>query len=154
MLALCPGRCLLHHKRHWKLSDNFFSRHSVKREVSSSQWSNSHPFNFLYETRLYHGNAILQILYRRLKENYWRQQNIGRWKSIWFRGELSFCPKIIVGRQECTAKKIGVGTPFRGIAKWERCSVPTPNIKEDWCLQEFPHWTFLFHFSGTVLYTR
>jgi len=31
-----------------------------------SHWPNSHPFNFLYETRLYRGNAILEILCSRL----------------------------------------------------------------------------------------
>jgi len=39
-----------------------------KLAVGLSQWQNSHPFNFLYETRLYRGNEILQILYSRLKK--------------------------------------------------------------------------------------
>jgi len=35
-----------------------------------SQWPNSHPFNFLYEARLYRGNTILEILNSKLKTNY------------------------------------------------------------------------------------
>jgi len=33
-------------------------------------------------------------------------------KSIWIRAELNFCPKIVAGRQECIAKKRGVGMSF------------------------------------------
>jgi len=40
-------------------------------------------------------------------------------KSIWFRAELNFCPKIVAGRQGCIPKK----------EVWN--AVPTPNIKEN-----------------------
>jgi len=53
------------------------------------------------------------------------------------------CPKIVAGRQGCIAKK----------EVWERLSHTKPKgrlIR----LQEFPHWTFLFHFSVAVLYTK
>ena len=56
--------------RAMKMIRQCFPRHSGKCYVfAASQWSTSpaHPFNFLYETRLYCGNAILEILCRRLK---------------------------------------------------------------------------------------
>ena len=103
-----------------------------------SQRPNSHPFNFLYETRLYRGNAILEILYSKLETaEYWPI------KSIWFLAKLNFCPKIVAGRQGCIAEK----------EVWERRS-HTKHKGRLIRLQEFPHWIFLFHFSVTVLYTR
>ena len=63
LLALCPGRCLLHHK---SIENNPTIFGNLKFAVI--QWPNSHTFNFLYEMRLYRGNAILEMLYSRLKK--------------------------------------------------------------------------------------
>ena len=65
ILALCSGRYLLHHK---DIENDQAIFGNVKFAVS--QWPISHAYNFLYETRLYRGNAILEILYSRLKKNY------------------------------------------------------------------------------------
>ena len=58
--------------------------------------SPAHPFNILYETWLYRGNAILEILYSRLK-NFVETAEYGSRKNVWFRAELNFCPKIVSG---------------------------------------------------------
>ena len=90
----------------------YFPRYSGKREVCSESMTKFSPIQiFLYETRLYRGNAILEILYSRLKKKF---ETAECWsiKSIWFRAELNFCPKIVAGRQECIAKIRGVGTRF------------------------------------------
>jgi len=121
----------------------YFPRYSGKREVCSESMTKFSPIQiFLYETRLYRGNAILEILYSRLKK---KLETAECWsiKSIWFRAELNFCPKIVAGRQECIAKK----------EVWERRS-HTKHTGRLIRLQEFPHRIFLFHFSATVLYTR
>jgi len=69
MLALCPGRCLLHHKGIENYYQTIFSHVTAGNvKFAVSQWPTSQPFNFLYETRLYRGNAILKILYRRLEK--------------------------------------------------------------------------------------
>jgi len=66
MLALCPGRCLLHHKG--IANDQITSpRRSGKREVCSESVT-KFSFNFLYETRLYRGKASLEILYNKTKK--------------------------------------------------------------------------------------
>ena len=70
MLALCPGRCLLHHKGIGNDQTIFFHVTAGNVKFAVSQWSNSHLFNFLYETRLFRGNAILEILNSKLKTNY------------------------------------------------------------------------------------
>jgi len=62
MLALCPGRCLLQHKG---IGNDQTIFGNVKFAVS--QWQNSHTFN-LYEIRLYRGNAILEMLYSKVKK--------------------------------------------------------------------------------------
>ena len=48
----------------------FFQRHSAKREVCCESTTKFSFIQFLYETRLYRGNAILEILYSKLKTNY------------------------------------------------------------------------------------
>ena len=63
MLALCPGKYLLHYKG---IENDQTIFGNVKFAVS--QWPNSHTLIFLYETRLYRGNAVLGILYSRLKK--------------------------------------------------------------------------------------
>jgi len=50
---------------HWKWSDNTW-----KREVFSESMTKFSYIQFLYETRLYRGNEILEILYSRLKQSY------------------------------------------------------------------------------------
>jgi len=67
MLVFCPGRCLLHHMGIENDQTIVFHVTAGNLKFAVSQSPNSHPFNFLYETRLYHGNAILDILYSRLK---------------------------------------------------------------------------------------
>ena len=62
MLAVCPRSCLLHHKGIENDQTIFFLRHSGKVKFAVSQRPNFHPLHFLYETRLYRGNAILEIL--------------------------------------------------------------------------------------------
>jgi len=66
MVALGPGRCLLHHKG---IENDQTTFGNVKFAVS--QWPNSHTFIF-YQTWLYRGNAILEKLY----------SNLG-WKKIY-----------------------------------------------------------------------
>jgi len=68
MLALCPGRCSLHRKGIEIDQTIFFHVTAGNVMYAVSQWPNSHPFNFLYETRLYRDNAILEILYSELKK--------------------------------------------------------------------------------------
>jgi len=68
MLALCPGRCLLHHKGIENDQTIFFHVTAGNMKFAVSQWPTSHPFNFLYETRLYRGKTDLKILYSRLKK--------------------------------------------------------------------------------------
>jgi len=64
MLALWPGRFLLHYKG---IENDQTIFGIVKFAVS--QWPNSHTCKFfLCETRPYRGNAILEILYSRLKK--------------------------------------------------------------------------------------
>jgi len=69
MLALCPGRSLLHHKGIENGQTIFFHVAAGNVKFAVSQWPNSQPLNFLYETRLYRGNATLDILYRKLKKS-------------------------------------------------------------------------------------
>jgi len=45
-----------------------------------------------------------------------------------------------------------MGTQFPHQIK--RNTAPNSSNKVSIRLQEFPHWSFLFHFSATVLYTR
>ena len=50
---------------------------------------------------LYRGNGILEILYSRLKKNYFTGSRI--WvdeRSISFRAELNFCPEIFAGKPD------------------------------------------------------
>jgi len=76
MLALCPGRCLLHHTG--IANDQItFPRHGGKLEVCSESVT-KFSFNFLYETRLYRGKASLEILDSKMKKNCLRQHNTGR----------------------------------------------------------------------------
>jgi len=100
MLALCPERCLLHHKSIDNAHKILFLVTGGNVKFAVSQRLIFHPFNYLSETRLYRGNAIIQILYSRLKKNYWRQQNLSRENSIWFQSELYYCPKIVAGRSD------------------------------------------------------
>ena len=51
-----------------KMIRQYFPRHGGKVKFAVSQRPNSHPVNFLYETRLCRGNAILEILYSKLKK--------------------------------------------------------------------------------------
>ena len=67
-LALCPGSCLLHHKGIENDHTIFFHVTAGNVKFSVNQWPTSHPFSFLYETRLYRSNAILEILCSRLKK--------------------------------------------------------------------------------------
>ena len=64
MLALCPGRCLLHHKGIENHQTIFFHVTAGNVKFAVSQSPNFHPLHFLYETRLYRGNAILERAYR------------------------------------------------------------------------------------------
>jgi len=52
MLALCPGRCLLHHKGIENDQTIFFHVTAGNVRFAVSQGPNSHSFNFLDETRL------------------------------------------------------------------------------------------------------
>jgi len=54
----------------WKWLDNIFPRHSGKREVCtrSKSMTKLSSIQFLYETRLYRGNKILEMLCSRLKK--------------------------------------------------------------------------------------
>jgi len=62
MLAFCPGRCLLHHKG-IEIDQTIFAHVTAGNvKFAVSQWPNSHPFTFLYETQQYRVNAILKIL--------------------------------------------------------------------------------------------
>ena len=82
MLALYPGKCLLHHKGIENDQTIFFPRHREKREVCSESMTKFSSIQFLHETRLYRGNAILEILYSKLKTNYSTQQEYWSIKSI------------------------------------------------------------------------
>ena len=138
-----PWKLLIASQGYWKWSDNIFHVTAGNVKFVVSQWPNSHPFKFFCTKRDY--IAVTQ---------FWKYCTVG-WKksletaecwsikSIWFRAELNFCPKIVAGRQECIAKK----------EVWERRSY-TKHKGRLIRLQEFPHWIFLFHFSATVLYTR
>ena len=68
-----PWTVFIASQEHWKWSDSPFPCHNGKSNVkfAVSQWPTSvHPLNFLYETRLYRGKAILEIRYSRAKKNY------------------------------------------------------------------------------------
>ena len=68
MLAPYSGWCLLHHKGIKNDQTIFFHVTAGNVKFAVRQWPNFHTFNLLYETRLYRGNAILEILYSRLKK--------------------------------------------------------------------------------------
>ena len=70
MLALYPGKCLLHHKGIENDETIFLPRHSAKREVCFESMTKFSSIQFLYETLLYRGNAILEILHSKLKTNH------------------------------------------------------------------------------------
>jgi len=61
-----------------------------------SQRPNSHPFNFLYETRLYRGNAMLEMLYGRLKKIIRASRFHWSIKNIRFFAELNYCQKLLL----------------------------------------------------------
>ena len=61
-------KVLIASQGYWKWSDNIFPRHSGKREVCSESMTKFSPIQFFYETRLYRGNAISEILCSRLKK--------------------------------------------------------------------------------------
>ena len=58
-----PWKVFIASHGYWKWSDNIWNL-----KFAVSQWLNSHTFNFLYEIQLYGGNAILEMLYSRLKK--------------------------------------------------------------------------------------
>jgi len=69
MQALYPGRCLLHNNGIENGQTIFFHVTAGNVKFAVSQLPNSQPLNFLYETRLYRGNAILDILFSSLTKN-------------------------------------------------------------------------------------
>jgi len=74
-----PWKVFIASQGHWIWSDNIFS--ASQRETWSLQWVNDqiliHSI-FSTKPRLYRGNAILEILYSKLKTNHLTQQNTGR----------------------------------------------------------------------------
>jgi len=96
---------------------------------------------FFYETRLYRGNAIVKMLYSSSKKIIRDSRLLVDKKASDFM--LSFCQKIVAGRQGFIAKKEVWARRFRTKHKGRLIR-----------LQEFQHWIFLFHFCATVLYTR
>jgi len=68
--ALYPEKCLLHHKGIENDQTMFLPRHSAKREVCCESMTKFSSIQFLYETRLYRGNAIVEILHSKLKTNH------------------------------------------------------------------------------------
>jgi len=70
MLELYPEKCLLHHKGIENDLTIFLPRRSAKREVCCESMTKFSPIQFLYETRLYRSNAILEILHSKLKTNH------------------------------------------------------------------------------------
>jgi len=62
MVALCPGSCLLHLQgiEYYQKIYSHVTGGNVK--FALSQRPTSHPFIFLFETRLYRGDAILEIV--------------------------------------------------------------------------------------------
>jgi len=129
-----PWTVLIASQGYWKWSDNIFHVTAGNVKCIVSQWPNSHPFKFFCTKRDY-----IAVGWKKLLET----AECWSIKSIWFRAELNFCPKIVAGRRECIAKK----------EVWERRS-HTKHTGRLIRLQEFPHRIFLFHFSATVLYTR
>jgi len=116
-------------------------RHSGKVKFAVSQRPNSHPFNFLYETWLYRGNAILEILSSKLKKIIRDSRILADKKVSDFLLSWIFVQKLLLAGRDVLLKR------------WERRS----HSKHEGRLirpQEFPHLIFLFHFSATVLYTR
>jgi len=84
MLALCPGRCLLHHKGIKNDQIIFFHVTAGNVKFAVSQLPNSFSFIFLYETRptVYRGNAMLEVLYSRLKKKLFETAEYLSTKSI------------------------------------------------------------------------
>ena len=101
---------------------------------------------FLYETLLYRGNAILEILYSKLKKIIRDSRILADKKASDFLLSWIFVQKLLLaGRVVLLKTRCGNG-------------VLTPNIKEDWFAYKNFHigssWIFLFHFSVAVLYTK
>jgi len=63
-----PWKMFIASHGYWKWPDNFFHVTAGIVKFAVSQWPISHPLNFSYETRLYGGNTILEILHSRLKK--------------------------------------------------------------------------------------
>jgi len=102
-------------KGHWKWSDNIW-----KRGVCSDSMTKFSYIQFLYETRLYRGNAILEILYSKLKKIIGDSRILVDEKASDFVLSWTFVQKLLLA--------------CKGVLLKKRCgnAVPTPNIKEDW----------------------
>jgi len=125
MLVLRPGRFLLHHKNieNYQIISFHVTAGDVKFAVS--QWPNSHPFNFLYEKRLYGGNEILKILYSRLKKIIRDSRILVDTKAYNILVSWTFVQKLLPAG--------------RGALLKQRNVVPTRNKKEDWFVYENFH---------------
>jgi len=101
------------------MTRQYFPHHSGKVKFAVSQRPTSHPLNFLYETRVYRGNAILEILYRRLKKIIRDSRILVDKKASDFLLSWIFVQKLLLAGRDVLLK--------------ERCGngALTPNIKED-----------------------
>jgi len=113
MLALCPVRCLLHHKVIEIDQTTFFHVTAGNTKFAVSQWPNFQPFKFLYETRLYGGNAILEmgLLCSRLKKIITDSRILVDEKAFDFVLSWAFVQKLLLAGRDVLLK-IGVETAF------------------------------------------
>ena len=127
-----PWKVFIASQAHWKWSDNIFHVTAGNVKFAVGQWPNFHPCNFLYETRLYRGNAVSEIPYSRLKKinrDSWIMVDKKHLISCW----VELCPKIAAGRQGCIAKK----------EVWN--AVLKPNTKQGWfACKNFYTWSSCF----------
>ena len=101
MLALCSGRCLLHHKGIGNDQTMFFHVTAGNVKFATCQWRTSpaYPFIFLYETWPHPDNATLDILCSKFK-NFCRDSRIWVEKIAWFRAQQNACPNFFSGRSD------------------------------------------------------